>query len=771
MQTADKIRLCSGADFWTTEDFTAEGIPPFMVSDGPNGLRKQTVKGDHLGINNAYPATAFPTASLTACSFDEELLETVGRTIAREALAQDVKVVLGPGANIKRNPLCGRNFEYFSEDPLLSGKMAAAFIRGAQSEGGNACVKHFALNNQEYKRFSSNSMADARTMREIYLRPFELAVTEGRPACVMSSYNLMNGVHSSQNKWLLTDVLRREWGFKGLVMTDWGGMSDRTAAFEAGCDLCMPGGSRFGESKALADVQSGRLSERFIDASVDRIRALAVKPMPKVTADLDTDYHVAREAAEGSMVLLKNEGGLLPLRDGQEVAFIGHMAESMRYQGAGSSHINPHKLVSPLEALEARAGGAPLLYAPGCNADGSTDEALLARARALAACTDTVVLFIGLTDKYESEGFDRDHMHLPEGHLRLAEAVCDACENVIVVLMSGSAVELPFLPRVKALVYAGLPGEAGGEAMVNLLYGRVNPSGKLAETWAASYDDYVTAPFWGERDPLYREGIYVGYRYFQKAGAPVNFCFGHGLSYTAFAYSDAVVEEGAISCTVRNVGPVAGKEAVQLYVENPGGYRAKRELRAFRKVSLAPGEATRVTFPLTDDMFSVWDEGWRVVGGTYKLQLASSSEDIRLEVTYEVAGAPLFADPDLAPWYTDPAGTPTDEDFATLYRKPIQRSVPTPGNFTMENTIMEMKDHSWVMRAMYKVLELFMARSNGGKVDYEDPTFRMMMVSSADSSLSNVKICGGMDNMVFEGLLEMANGHFWRGLATMLKKN
>lgn len=761
-----KIALCSGESFWHTKEIP--GVPQIMMADGPHGLRKQEDDADMLGINKSVAATCFPTAVSTACSWDEELLARIGQTIASEAAANGVGLLLGPGANIKRNPLCGRNFEYFSEDPYLTGKLAAGYIRGAEATGVSTSLKHFALNNQEYKRFSSDSTADERTMREIYLAGFEAAVKEGRPSTVMCSYNKINGVHSSDNKWLLTDVLRDEWGFDGTVVTDWGAMNDRIAGFRAGCDLNMPGGSAYMEKEVLQAVKSGELDGACIDRSAARVRTLALRGKAAVEnagpADWQAHYLLAKQAAEESAVLLKNEG-LLPLTGADDAVFIGHMAKKLRYQGAGSSHIQPWKLTNVLDACPEVA------FAAGCTENGDTDDALLAEAAEAAKQAKVAVVFAGLTDSYESEGFDRQNMAMPEGHVRMIEAVSAANPNTVVVLLCGSAVELPWEDKVKAILYMGLPGEAGGEAIRDLLFGKVNPSGKLAETWPISYDDCVSSTYYGKKDAHYREGLYVGYRYYTSAGVPVRYPFGFGLSYTEYAYSDLKTDGSTVTCTVKNIGGVAGKEIVQLYMAPPAGkfYRPVRELKGFAKIALAPGESRKVTFSLNDRSFALWNGEWVIPGGTYTVMVGSSCEDLPLTVRVEKEAVSLSA-PKVPDWYFAPKGTPSHADFEALAGHAVSERPLKKGEFTMENSVVEMKEHSLMMKIMYKAVEATIAKGFGGKKDYSDPAFRMMMSSSADCSLSCMKINGAMNNHVLEGMLRIANGRFLSGIIEMMKK-
>ena len=765
----DKIALCSGADFWHTKKMPQYEIPTMMMSDGPHGLRKQPETADMLGINDSVPATSFPTAVLSACSWDKELLKKEGEAIAREAIANKVSLVLGPGANIKRNPLCGRNFEYFSEDPYLSGKLAAAHISGIEKTGTGSSLKHFALNNQEYKRFSSDSLVDERTMREIYLASFETAVKEGKPSTVMCSYNKINGTFSSDNPWLLTEVLRDEWGFDGLVVTDWGAMSDRMEGFRAGCDLMMPGGSEYMEKECALAVKNGTLSEEDITRSARRVLELIAKTAHETAkhVDMQENYELARQIAEESAVLLKNEEDILPLNDNSEVLFVGHMAKELRYQGSGSSHINPWKLVNVVEAFP------EVPFVEGCLTDGSTNEILLLEAEEAAKKAKKVVIFAGLTDIYESEGFDREHMKMPEGHVKMIERMAAVNENVVVVLMCGSAVEVPWIHKVKAVLYAGLPGEAGGEAIVNLLFGKVNPSGKLAETWPIAYDDCICKDYYGApyKDAQYREGIYVGYRYYETAGVKVQFPFGYGLSYTKFEYRDLQVEGNKVTCIVENTGSLAGKEIVQLYIEpiKSTVHRPACELKGFEKVELAPGESKKVTFTLDKRSFAIWADGWKIPSGEYKICVGKSCQEICLVKEVQIEAESIEDEENLPNWYRNFMGVPSQEDLEHLLGRKIEERPVRKGEFSKENTVMEMKNHSLIMKLVYFGFETVMAMKYGGR-DYSDPTFKMMMTTAMDCSVSGMQINGGIKGQLLMGLVEIANGRFFKGLKMMLTK-
>ena len=765
MTLEDKIALCSGENFWETKKYEKYGIPSLFMCDGPHGLRKQEDVADMLGVHQSRAATCFPAEVTTAGSWDPELLTAIGSAIGQEAREQGVGLVLGPGANLKRNPLCGRNFEYFSEDPYLAGKLAAGFIRGAESQGVGTSLKHFAVNSQEKSRFTSDSVLDERTLRELYLTAFEIAVREGKPSTVMCAYPKLNGVHCSDSKKLLTDILRTEWGFGGLVVTDWGAMNDRIEGFRAGCDLNTPGGSDYMEKEVLQAVRDGSLPERCVDDSARRVLELVFRAAQtlkeKAECDYDAHHALAKRAAAEGAVLLKNQDGILPLKQDGKIAVIGSMARNMRYQGAGSSHINPAKLSQPLDFLP------DALYASGCDERGDTTDALLAEAEKAAQQAEIAVVFAGLPDRCESEGFDRDDMKLPEGHLRMIEAVARANPNTVVILLCGSVVECPWADRVKAILYMGLPGQAGGEAVADLLYGRVNPSGKLAESWPMAYGDVPSSEIYGKTaDALYQEGIYVGYRCYDKAGVPVRWPFGYGLSYTAFAYSGLTAEGDRVSVTVENTGIVAGAEVVQLYIGAPqdGLHRPLRELKGFQKVFLQPGESRAVTFSLTDRSFALWQDGWKIPGGTYTVCIGNLTASI--QKSGETLPIPAWQKES---WYAHCSGKPNRADWEAMLGRKYTSPVLKKGSFTMDNTVMEMKDYSLIMKIMFKAVEATVAKGYGGKRDYDNPNFRMQMASSAGAPIRSMMISGGMKGGVLPGMLEMANGHFFRGIRKMIK--
>ena len=766
MNLEDKIALCSGGTFWETKKFEKYGIPSIFMCDGPHGLRKQENKADMLGINKSREATCFPSEVTTANSFDENLLQEIGDAIGKEAKDQDVAIVLGPGANIKRNPLCGRNFEYFSEDPYLSGKLAAAFIRGIESNGVSSCVKHFAVNSQEYSRFNSNSVIDSRTLNEIYLRAFEIAVKEGKPSTVMCAYPKLNGVHCSDNKELLTDILRKKWGFKGAVVTDWGGLNDRIEGFKAGCDLSMPGGSNYMEKDVYKAIKEGRLDETYVDDSVRRILELVFRVNDNLKHKFTCDYKkhnvLANEAACKGAVLLKNNDDLLPLEKDNKIAIIGNMAKNMRYQGSGSSHINPTKLTSPLDCFK------DVLYSDGYDENGDTNKKLLNEASELSKKVDAVLLFVGLPERYESEGFDRENMKLPEGQLALIDEVCRSNKNVVVILFSGSVVECPFADKVKSILYMGLPGQAGGQAVYDLIYGKFNPCGKLAQTWPITYEDDVSSDIYGKtKDGLYMEGIYVGYRYYDKANIKVRWPFGYGLSYTNYKYSDLQVKEDTVSVKVTNIGKRSGEETILMYIKNPQDsiHRPIKELRAFKKIYLNPDETKEVLFKLEDRDFSIYDNDFKVIEGIYEICVGDLSQTIHKDG--ETINIPSWQKNS---FYENCIGKPNQKEWEKMLGFKYEKEILKKGCFTMDNTVLEMKDYSLLMKIMFKSIESTIAKSFDGKKDYNDPNFKMLMNSSAGSPLRSMQISGGIKGGLMQGMLQIANGHFFKGIKKMIEK-
>ena len=648
MTLEEKAGMCSGLDFWHLKEVEHLGIPKVMVSDGPHGLRKQDEKGDHLGINDSIKAVCFPPAVLSACSFDRGLMEEMGKAIGREAQANDVSVVLGPAVNIKRSPLCGRNFEYYSEDPYLAGEIAAAFVKGVQSQHVGTSIKHFAANNQEYRRMSSSSEVDERTLREIYFPAFETAVKKAQPYTFMCSYNQINGTFASENKWLLTDVLRGEWGFKGYVMSDWGAVNDRVKGLEAGLELEMPASGGDNDAMIVKAVKDGALEEKILDQAVERILRIIFeyadhrKPQEFT---MEKDHEEAQHIAEESMVLLKNENHILPLKTSEKAAFIGGFARNPRFQGGGSSHINCFKTTNVLDSVPC---DAQVVYAEGFPADRDFyDKALADEAVKAAAEADKAVIFAGLPESFESEGYDRSHMRLPECQNRLITEILKVQPNTVIVLHNGSPVEMPWLGEIKGLLETYLGGQAGGAAAANILYGKINPSGKLAETMPLKLSDNPSyLNFGGGEKVEYREGIFVGYRYYDTKEMDVVFPFGYGLSYTTFAYSNLKLsmenptekDTVMVSADVTNTGKSAGKEVVQLYIRDLTGsaIRPEKELKGFEKVFLESGETKTVTMELNKRSFAWYNtelHDWFAASGDYEILVGASSRDIRLTET------------------------------------------------------------------------------------------------------------------------------------------
>ena len=681
----EKCALLSGAETFKTRGMPKHGIPQIWLSDGPHGLRKQAGESDHLGLNPSVPATCFPTASAVANSWDAALGEEIGAALGEEAAAQEVSVVLGPGLNMKRNPLCGRSFEYFSEDPYLAGKLAAGYIRGIQSKGVAACPKHFAVNSQETRRMASDSIVDERTLREIYLTGFEIAVKEGHPRSIMSSYNLVNGTYANENKHLLMEILRGEWGFDGAVITDWGGSNDHALGVKNGSTLEMPAPGGDSVRELLAAVESGKITESDIDARLSELLPLVFDTKAALDAaprefDAAAHHALARRAAAESLVLLKNEGALLPLAAGTKVAVIGDFAKNPRYQGAGSSMVNSTQVDVLLDKLidsELNVIG----YQQGFDRHGKPDAALQRSACELATQADTVILCMGLDEIAESEGLDRSNLRLAQNQVDLLQAVAAVNPKIVVVLYSGSVVETPWLDNCQALLYAALGGQAGAGAVADALAGKVNPCGKLAETWPLAYADVPSAADFATRRKTveYREGLYIGYRYFTTAEKAVRFPFGYGMSYTTFAYSDMAADEQGVSLTVTNTGSVAGTEIVQLYVakKNSELFRPAKELKGFARVTLAPGEKQRITIMLDDKAFRFWNvkaNRWEIEGGEYELLVGASVEDIRLCEKISVHGTATvhpYEDRNLDCYYKGDVLSVSDADFEKLLGHPI----------------------------------------------------------------------------------------------------
>ncbi len=744
----EKASLCSGKDFWHLNAVERLGLSSITVSDGPHGLRKQNKDkkaGDLLG---SVPAVCFPTASCTACSWDEELLTEMGEYLGDECRAEKISVLLGPGLNIKRSPLCGRNFEYFSEDPFLAGKMAAAFVRGVQSKGIGTSTKHFAANNQETRRMTIDTVADERTLREIYLAGFETVVKEGSPWTVMNAYNKLNGTYCAENEWLLTHVLREQWGFDGVVVTDWGAENEIDKGIAAGQNLEMPGSAGLGAAKLVEAVRNGTLDEAVLDERVGELVEL-IKKSQNTLCDCEYskgEHHAfARRVAENSMVLLKNDGGMLPLKEGQTVAVIGEMAKKPRYQGAGSSQIVTTELESAYDAFLKE--GVGIVYAQGYDSNKNvTDVKMLADAVECAKNADAAVVFIGLTDEFESEGFDRDTLDIPQNHVDIVNAVSRANPNTAVVLSGGAPVVMPWLGNVKAVLNAYLGGQASGGAVVNLLTGKVNPSGKLAETYPLSLSDTPSfRRFPGStRSVEYRESVYVGYRYYDTFKKDVLFPFGFGLSYTKFEYSGLRVSQKNMKDTdtlkvtfkVKNVGDVAGAEIAQVYVSDTEStvFRPEKELKGFKKVFLEPGEEKTVSVTLDKRAFAYFNteaEAWHVESGEFSVKVGASSRDIRLSSAVNVTSTDEgIVEPDYresAPvYYTgDPANVP-DGDFAAVLGRDIPYLNDRPKTEITINSALEDADGTSAGRMVNNLLKSLFKTMSGG-----NPAQERMMTSMA----------------------------------------
>ena len=757
-----KCALLSGAGTFTTRGYQKAGVPAITLSDGPNGVRKQAGAADHLGLNPSVPATCFPTAATVACSWDPALGEEIGRAMGEEAAAQEVSVLLGPGLNTKRSPLCGRNFEYFSEDPYLSGKMAAAYVRGIQSEGIAACPKHFAANSQELRRMASDSVLDERTLRELYLTGFEIVVKESAPKTIMSSYNLVNGTYANENAHLLQEILRGDWGFTGAVVTDWGGSNDHALGVKNGSTLEMPAPGGDAVRELLAAVQSGKISEADVDARLDELLTLVLDTSAAVqkhsrSFDADAHHALARRAAAESTVLLQNDG-ILPLAADTKVAILGDFAETPRYQGAGSSAVNSLKVDTVLENL-AQSGLRVLGFAPGFDRRGMADAAKEAEAVALAKQADVAVLFLGLDEIKESEGLDRTDMKLADNQIALLKAVQQANPNTVVVLNAGSSLETPWLTHCRAVVYGALGGQAGAGAVLDVLTGKLNPCGKLAETWANCYEDTPAKDnFAGAgRTVQYREGLYVGYRYYQTAGVPVAFPFGHGLSYTSFAYSDLKASADGVTLTVTNTGDRAGAEIVQLYVAKPDAkiFRPAQELKGFAKVPLRPGESRTVVIPLDDKAFRYWNiqtDRWEIEGGQYELRVGASCADIRLTAAVEIAGTDApdpYAGKTLPHYRTGSVQNVPDAEWETLLGHAIpQDTIKIDRNMTLGELNHSRSPLGWLIWAV--LTALLNASYKKGKPDL-NILFQYNMPLRALAKMTGGAISMGMvDGLVME---------------------
>lgn len=736
MTLEEKAGLCSGASFWYTKPVDRLGIPAVMMTDGPHGLRKQEGTSDHLGLNDAVVAVCFPAACATASSFDTDLMKHLGETLGEECQAEDISILLGPAVNIKRSPLCGRNFEYMSEDPYLTGKLAAAYINGMQSKHVGTSIKHFAANNQEFNRMSCSSEVSERALREIYFPGFEEAVKAAQPKTVMCSYNKINGVYASENDWLLNKVLREEWGFEGYVVTDWGAVADRVKGIQAGLDLEMPASNGINDAKIVAAVQNGTLDEAILDKTVERLLTVLYDYVdnrdPDAKFDRDVDHEVAVQMATECAVLLENNG-ILPLKSGTKVAYIGGYAETPRYQGGGSSHINPSKITSALETANAK--GRNVTYVPGFS---TTEDALvgngIAEAVAAAKEAEVAVIFAGLPDSFESEGYDRKHMNMPKVQDELIAAVAAVQPNTVVVLHNGSPVECPWADSVAAVLEMYLGGQGVGAACDQLLWGEANPCGRLAETFPLRLQDnpsYLNFPGDGKK-VTYAEDVFVGYRWYDSREIPVRWAFGHGLSYTSYEYSNLKLSAEnmgdddllTVSVDVTNTGAVTGKEVVQLYVSDLNGTagRPAKELKGFSKVELQPGETKTVTLTVDARALSFWHEGlgdWYAPSGKYAVLVGHASDEIKLTAEFG------FATRKLLPLAVDSTTT-----IGELVRDP--RTAP--------------------------VVQQLMSQM-GGMADKSDPSMKAMMEAMMfGMPLKSLLSFGMFTDEQMQGLIAMMNG-------------
>ena len=778
MTLEEKAAFLSGKNEWQSRDISRLGIPSIFCSDGPHGIRKQVGAGDHLGLNESVPATCFPTAATIANSWNEELGQEIGAALGEEAAVQDVNILLGPGLNMKRSPLCGRNFEYFAEDPFLAGKMAAAYVRGIQSQGVFACPKHFAVNSQELRRMAMDSVVDERTLREIYLTGFEIAIKEGKAKAVMSSYNEVNGVYANENKHLLQEILRDEWGFDGIVVTDWGASNDHAGGVAAGSNLEMPGPGLDSARELLRAVRDGSLTveelDRCVDELLDAVLLLSENAGKREDSfDRDAHHDLARRAAVESAVLLKNEDGILPLAPKTKVALIGDFAVEPRYQGAGSSMVN----ATSVETMEKVIGDYDLQLAGlgrGYLRNGEEDAVLRKEALDLAQNADVVLYCFGLDEISESEGLDRTHMRIPQNQIELLEALMKVNPQIVGILSAGSAIEMPWHNSLKAILHGYLYGQAGASAMLELITGKANPSGRLNETYPIRYEDtpaYRNFPS-TERTAEYREAIYIGYRYYDSSKVRVQYPFGFGLSYTTFEYSDLRVNQKGVRVTVANTGSFDGAEVVQLYVGLPNAivFRPEKELKGFAKVFLKKGESKEVAIPFDDKTFRYWNvktNRWEIEMGRYVVMVGASVSDIRLKETLEVKGTTNgypYNPAQLPYYYTGLAQNISDSEFETLLGHPIP-SGKWSGELGPNDAICQMYyAKSGLARLIYKRLTAMKKRSE----DAGKPDLNILFIYNMPFR-ALAKMTGGLVSMeMTEGILDAVNGHFFKGIGKII---
>ncbi len=783
----EKASLCSGKDYWNTKAIPRMGIKSIMVADGPHGLRKRDYKekkkrkgADKSSVLAGKPAICYPTAVTTACSWDEDLLYKMGQALGVECQNEGISVLLGPGANIKRSPLCGRNFEYFSEDPLLSGKLAAAFIKGVQSKGIGTSLKHYAVNNQETRRMTINAVVDKRALMEIYLRPFEIAVKEAQPWTIMCAYNRLNGTYCAENKWLLTDVLRDKWGFKGLVVTDWGAENDRVNGLVAGQELEMPFSGGKNDKMIAEAVRRGKMSEDILNSAADKIISLSQKGGQQKEHYDEIEHHrLAREIATQSMVLLKNDHGVLPLKKKTDILVVGEMAENPRYQGAGSSLLNPTKLVSALDGLNEKNVEYEYLHGYSLdNKDTKTDRKYMTEAIEKARKAETVLVFAGLPSEYETEGYDRKLIDMPESHNRLIEELSKVNNNVIVVLSGGAVMKLRWYDEVAGILLSSLSGQAGGGAVVDVLFGEVNPSGRLSETFPFETEDAPCAKYYPGNTTTseYRESIFVGYRYYDTVNKAVRFPFGYGLSYTQFEYGPVEVSSCAIrddetvtiEFPIKNIGKVAGAETAQIYVSDLQStvFRPKKELKGFRKVFLEPGETKSIQIELDKKAFSFYDpleDEWVVETGEFKVYVGASVEDIKAEVLIKVDSSSTGSTLDLrknAPsYYTGMITDICDEEFEAILGTKLPETNTGKRQLDYSNTLEDAINGKWGRRFNKLLLTILDSESMAGAVAVQSPIKTFIYWSM-----------GVFSEDMADGLLLILNeDRFFQGLARILR--
>jgi len=777
----EKLKLITGKDFWHLQDLPSHQLKSIMVTDGPHGLRKQDENSDHLGLLNSVPATCFPTASGLASTWDLKLINEVGKKLGEECLSEQVSVLLGPGVNIKRNPLCGRNFEYFSEDPILTGKLAASMIKGIQSKGIGTSIKHYAANNQESYRMSTDAIIDERTLREIYLKGFEIAIKEAQPWTVMCSYNKVNGVYASENEYLLNDILKDEWKYNGLVVSDWGANNDRVKSLAAGLDLEMPSSGSMHHQEIKKAINNGELSESILDESVKRIIGLIMKGQHACNPDhgkynINEHHDFARKVAAESIVLLKNEASILPINPNKTVALIGEFAVKPRYQGSGSSLIKPTKIGNAFDAFK-KVLNDKLLYAQGYDSkNDKPDQILIKEAMEIAEKADYVVLMVGLTDAYESEGFDRDHLNIPESHLALIEAIHSVNEKLIVSLSNGSPVMMPWKNQAKAIVEQYLGGQASGEGLADVIFGDVNPSGKLAESFPNDLSEIPSSDHFPDhsRQVQYREGLYIGYRAYDSLDKEPLFCFGHGLSYTSFAYENLNIRVDKpnlleISFWLSNIGKRKGKEVVQVYISkiNSSIYRPNKELKAFDKVELDAGEKKLITLSIPYADLAIYQNGFKVESGQYEIHVGASSRDIRLSDKIEIETTNTVVH-DFNEGYRIKNGifNPSDSDFELLLGYPIPQ-IPPIKPFHMNSLLGEIK-HNFIGKKMVQMIVKQMSTMIGEP----DEAMKKMMEKTVDQMPLRALITfsgGKLSKKRVHGILDLMNHHYLSGLFRVLR--